>query len=113
MEVAMYTSVAERCGIAAYSRGLVEALERRVGERVVRMAMPVPEVALPLPDSEPAKRRWGLEGRTVLTIFGFLARRKGYDVALAALQELPADAVLLAAGGAHAADRTGPEEWLR
>jgi glycosyltransferase involved in cell wall biosynthesis len=82
-------------------------------ERVVRLPMPAPAVETPLPDPEAAKRRWGLEGRVVLTMFGFLARRKGYDVALAALARLPADYVLLAAGGAHAADHTGPEAWLR
>ena len=46
-------------------------------------------------------------------ILGFLARRKGYEVALAALRELPPEYVLVAAGGAHAADHTDTEAWLR
>jgi glycosyltransferase involved in cell wall biosynthesis len=82
-------------------------------ERVVRLPMPAPTVVSPLPDAAAAKGRWGLEGRVVLTIFGFLARRKGYDVALAALARLPRNYVLLVAGGTHAADHTEPEAWLR
>ena len=54
-----------------------------------------------------------LEGKRPLVILGFLARRKGYDVALRALRELPPEYVLVAAGGEHAADRTGTEAWLR
>src|SRR5260221_491006 len=116
MTIGMFTSVEERCGIAAYSRGLVEALRWNACVRVSAAsfeAMPVPPVRAPLPDAAEAKRRLGLEGRTVLTIFGFLARRKGYEVALAALRSLPPETLLLAAGGAHAADRGEPEAWLR
>jgi glycosyltransferase involved in cell wall biosynthesis len=57
--------------------------------------------------------RAGLTGKSLLVIPGFLARRKGYDVALAALRDLPAEYVLLAAGGEHAADHTGTGEWLK
>ena len=32
----------------------------------------------------------------MLTLFGFLARRKGYEIALAALRDLPEGTVLLA-----------------
>jgi D-inositol-3-phosphate glycosyltransferase len=79
---------------------------------VETLPMPVPEPE-PMPPAEVAKAALELEGRRVLTIFGFLARRKGYDLALAALARLPEDVVLLAAGGVHGADTTAPEYKLR
>jgi glycosyltransferase involved in cell wall biosynthesis len=79
---------------------------------VETLPMPAPE-AEPLPKPEAAKAALGLEGRRVLTIFGFLARRKGYDLALEALVRLPADVTLLAAGGVHGADRSAPDTELR
>jgi glycosyltransferase involved in cell wall biosynthesis len=79
---------------------------------VETVPMPVP-AALPAPCMREAKAALGLEGRRVLTIFGFLARRKGYDVALEALARLPEDVALLAAGSVHGADHTAPDEELR
>jgi glycosyltransferase involved in cell wall biosynthesis len=79
---------------------------------VETLPMPVPP-ALPAPASAEAKAALGVEGRRVLTIFGFLARRRGYDVALDALARLPEDVILLAAGGVHGADKTAPDEELR
>jgi glycosyltransferase involved in cell wall biosynthesis len=79
---------------------------------VETLPMPVPE-PVPMPSPEEAKAALGLQGRRVLTIFGFLARRKGYDVALEALARLPDDVVLLAAGGVHEADQTAPDAELR
>ncbi|MBI3910111.1 MAG: glycosyltransferase [Armatimonadetes bacterium] len=81
-------------------------------DRIHLHPMPVPE-PLPLPDGDASRRRLDLVGRTVLTIPGFLARRKGYDLALAALARLPKRYLLLVAGGPHAADRTRTEDWLR
>ena len=46
-----------------------------------------------------AKLRLGLEGKTVLTTFGFVNQRKGYESALAALAGLPEEVVFLIAGG--------------
>ena len=46
-----------------------------------------------------AKRRLGLEGKTVLSIFGFINKKKGYELTLRCLKELPEDVVLLIAGG--------------
>jgi glycosyltransferase involved in cell wall biosynthesis len=65
------------------------------------------------PDRDELVRKLGLSGRRVLVILGFLARRKGYDLALRALAQLPPEFVLVAAGGEHAADRSGTAEWLR
>jgi glycosyltransferase involved in cell wall biosynthesis len=55
---------------------------------------------------EEAKASLGLSGRKVVTIFGFVVKRKGYDLALDSLCSWPADTVLLIAGGPHVCDRT-------
>jgi glycosyltransferase involved in cell wall biosynthesis len=81
----------------------------RVTYRPIPMALP----SEPPPDPASLRHQLRLEGKKVLVILGFLARRKGYDVALQALRSLPPDVVLVAAGGEHAADRTGTESWLR
>lgn len=46
-----------------------------------------------------AKEKLGLEGKTVLSIFGFINKKKGYELTLKCLKELPDDIVLLIAGG--------------
>ncbi len=74
-------------------------------DRVVRMPHPVPPAA-PMPDSEQAKRVLNLQGKRVLTIFGFISKKKGHMVALEALRQLPPKVVLLLAGGRHPDDRT-------
>ena len=82
-------------------------------ERVTYRPLPTPPPPEQPVDPAPLRRKWGLTGRRPLVILGFLARRKGYEVALAALRELPPEYVLVAAGGAHAADHTDTEAWLR
>jgi glycosyltransferase involved in cell wall biosynthesis len=62
--------------------------------------------AAPLPEPVAAKRALGLEGKQVVTLFGFLAAKKGHRLALAALRSLPADIVLLFAGDQHPDDHT-------
>jgi D-inositol-3-phosphate glycosyltransferase len=66
-----------------------------------------PAVDAPAISAEDAKAGLGLAGRRVLTIFGFVVRRKGYEVALDALHQLPGDVSLVIAGGCHPEDRTG------
>ncbi len=68
--------------------------------------LPVPPPPTGPVDSAPLRRELGLGERQVLVIPGFLSRRKGYEVALGALQRLPKEVMLVAAGGEHAADRT-------
>lgn len=81
-------------------------------ERVYVLSLPWPE-PLPLPEAAEAKERFGLHGRRVVTIFGFIARRKGYELALEALRRLPSDVALLIAGGRNVYDRTDYVEQLR
>lgn len=71
---------------------------------VVRHGVPT---APALPARDEARRALGLEDRFVVTVFGFLSRRKGHAVAVEALRQMPPDAVLLLAGGRHPDDRTG------
>jgi glycosyltransferase involved in cell wall biosynthesis len=69
--------------------------------------------ALPMPEPEEAKRALGLEGRRVLTLFGFLSAKKGHRLALNALRRLPDDIVLLFAGEQHPDDHTSYVPELR
>ena len=71
---------------------------------------PVPP-ALPLPDPDTARLRMekqypALQGKRVLTLYGFLSAKKGHHAALRALAQLPADVALVFAGGRHPDDRT-------
>lgn len=50
-------------------------------------------------DSTECKRELGLEGKSVITAFGWVRRSKGYDRVVEVLDELPEDAVFLVAGG--------------
>jgi glycosyltransferase involved in cell wall biosynthesis len=66
--------------------------------------------APPLPRREEARARLSLEGRFVVAVFGYLSARKGHLVAIDAVSRLPADTLLLIAGGRHPADATGHAE---
>ncbi len=59
-----------------------------------------------LPEPEAARRALGLEGRRVLTQFGFLSAKKGHRLALDALTRLSDDTLLLFAGEQHPDDHT-------
>ncbi len=50
------------------------------------------------------RERYGLEGKRVLTIFGYIAPNKGYELTLKLLPALPPDVVLVIAGGARTKD---------
>jgi glycosyltransferase involved in cell wall biosynthesis len=82
-------------------------------DRVHVLPMPIPARREPLPPPEEARRRLGLAGRRVLTILGFLARRKGYQVAIESLARLETDYHLLCAGGEHSADGSATADWIR
>ena len=69
--------------------------------------------AAPLPSSDAAKHTLGLTGRRVVTLFGFLAAKKGHLLALKALKALPSDVTLVFAGGQHPQDHTDYVRSLR
>ncbi len=60
--------------------------------------------AQPLPDSVDAKQKLQITGKRVVTLFGFLSRKKGHLLAIEAMSTLPEDVVLLFAGGQHPDD---------
>ena len=80
-------------------------------DKVLLMPLPVPEIEQPIHSKQHCKKSLGVEGRTVLTIFGFLNNRKGYELAIDAVKDLD-DCVLLIAGGQHARDKSGYADRL-
>lgn len=74
-------------------------------DKVIVVPHPIPEVA-PLQDTRANyKKRLGVEGKMVLTIFGFVNWRKGHDLVIDALKGLN-DCVFFIAGGAHPNDKS-------
>jgi glycosyltransferase involved in cell wall biosynthesis len=67
---------------------------------IIRHGVPKLEESLTLRQEGPANDN----GVTRLAIFGFIAAYKGYEIALRALLELPANFKLIIAGGPHPAD---------
>jgi glycosyltransferase involved in cell wall biosynthesis len=75
--------------------------------RIRRMPMPAPVVV-----DHHAMELDPRGDSFVVTVFGFLARRKGYDLALDALTRLPESVTLWIAGDSHPADPSQPRQWL-
>lgn len=90
---------------SAYRELLAELGVDRDRLRVIPIG--VPTVPPGVVSSEEAKSALGVRGRRVITVFGSVVRRKGYEHAIDALAQLPADVVLVIAGGPHPDDRTG------
>jgi glycosyltransferase involved in cell wall biosynthesis len=83
-----------------------EQLKKLGHERVTVIPMWVPKPRISL-SSEDAKQKLGLTGRFVVTAFGFIVPRRGYETLLGALSSLPEETLLVFAGGPHPLDRTG------
>lgn len=77
---------------------------------VIPLASPT---APALPPRSRARSELGVGDCFVMTIFGFLSRRKGHAIAIKALALLPPNVRLLLAGGRHPDDRTDYEDELR
>lgn len=73
----------------------------------------VPSVLRSTVSQGAAKLHFGLAGRRVMVILGFVVKRKGYELALNAMKSLPKDISLLIAGGPHPDDETGYFEDLQ
>ena len=76
---------------------------RLEGRGIPRSKVRVIPMGVPAPNSEPGgnsfRRKFGLEGRTLITVFGFVRPGRGYESSLDALPGLDRDAVLVIAGG--------------
>lgn len=73
---------------------------------------PIPNVTLiPVEPSLPVA--WGCSGKRILSIIGFISRRKGYERVLEVMPRLPDDVVLLIAGGSRTAGDRQYEQELR
>ena len=73
-------------------------------------------VPAPLPSSDDGqafRARFGLEGRRLVTIFGYVTPNKGYELSLQILPSLPADVTLVIAGGARIPSEEGYEHSVR
>ncbi|MFN8595223.1 MAG: glycosyltransferase [Anaerolineae bacterium] len=75
-------------------------LQRGVSpERITVIPLGVPTYRVIAANAAVARQRWNLDGKRVLTMFGFIVPEKGYDLAVESLNQLPSDCVLLIAGG--------------
>ncbi len=92
--------------LIALSSFVAEQLKGLGHERVtvIPMWVPKPEISL---SPEDAKQKLGLTERFVVTAFGFIVPRRGYETLLEALTLLPEETLLVFAGGPHPLDRTG------
>ena len=84
--------------IVVHNQDLVKYFHKKGAKSV--FFIPHGPLSNPIPlDKDESKHKLGLEGKKVLTIFGFINPRKNYDVILQILPELGNDVVLLIAGG--------------
>jgi glycosyltransferase involved in cell wall biosynthesis len=80
-------------------------------DKVILMPHPIPELSLLGNTKQHYKKLLRVEGKQVLTVFGFLNSRKGYELVLDAIQDLD-DCVFLIAGGPFPGDKSGYAESL-
>lgn len=119
-----YRATVERAPFAGAAAVIVhtEAARERMVRRgiaphrlhVLPAGIPAPAEPPPTPEPLAAMRdRFGLEGRRVVTVFGYVTPDKGYETALAALKGLPPAVKLLIAGGARVEREAPYLETLR
>ncbi|MGV3724504.1 MAG: glycosyltransferase family 4 protein [Actinomycetota bacterium] len=83
-------------------------------ERIHVLPAGVPPPVPALPEQVEAMRAtFGLAGRRVATIFGYVTQDKGYETTLEALRKLPPTVKLLVAGGSRVEREQGYLEQLR
>jgi glycosyltransferase involved in cell wall biosynthesis len=84
--------------LVVHSREEVRRLGTLVAASRVHVVPHFVEERPPLPDREAAKATLGLSGRRVITLMGFMTRRKGHALVVDALPLLPPDVVAIFAG---------------
>lgn len=96
----MYSRV-ER--VIAHTRGQAELIKRLIKDKAKVLVIPhgIPMISREYKElpSSIGKKILGVEGKRVLTIFGFINSKKGYELAIDSLPELPDNVILLVAGG--------------
>jgi glycosyltransferase involved in cell wall biosynthesis len=81
-----------------------ELIERGANPNSVQIVPTGVPKAQPAPTGGRAFReRFNLQGRRIVTIFGYIAPNKGYELTLDILPRLPEDVVVVIAGGARVA----------
>jgi glycosyltransferase involved in cell wall biosynthesis len=80
-------------------------------DKVILIPIPVPEIEPLRNTKQHYKELLGVDGKQVLTVFGFLNTRKGYELVLDAIQDLD-ECVFLIAGGPPPRDKSGYAEQL-
>lgn len=100
----LFRSQRVKCLIATTS--FIEKQLRRLGYKNVNfIPMWVPRLERILTKKE-AKEKLNLSDKFVVTVFGFIVARRGYETLLEAINFLPEDTLLVFAGGPHPLDRT-------
>lgn len=111
---AMFCSVRK---IIVHTEAQAHTVERLLGNssRLALIPHGIPEISEDAMgfSSQAAKRALGLEGKIVLSIFGFIKRQKGYEVALEMLTRLPENIMLLIAGGIMQENARDKEYYVR
>ena len=89
--------------IIVHTRAQYEMIARLVKDKARITIIPhgIPIIALDKKNISPlkAKEKLALNGKTVLSVFGFINKKKGYELILECLKELADNVVLLVAGG--------------
>lgn len=67
-------------------------------KKILYLPHPIPLHLYRQVDKSISKKKLGVENKTVLTIFGFISKGKGYDILLNALSNLPENTILLIIG---------------
>lgn len=99
VETAPFVAAMTIVHTAAARRELIERGCNPDGVQIVPTGVPA---AVPAPTGGRAFReRFGLAGRRVVTIFGYIVPNKGYELTLDILPSLPEDVTLVIAGGAR------------
>lgn len=104
-----YTSVRERMNLSSFRKAARLIVHNSHQAKVLRNSGILSNKVLVLPHGIPdflnsqkpiteAKKAIGVEGKTVMTIFGFVNWRKGCEITIQALKKLPDNVMLIIAG---------------
>lgn len=81
------------------------------GKKLFKIPIGLPESEVF--DKEESKQKYGVAGKRVLTIFGFLHENKGHDLIIDIMPELDNDVILLIAGEARIKEHEEYQQFLK